>query len=43
MNLVAEFMEKRSTVIILIIVLALPLSIIVGALRDFHWGYLRVA
>ena len=40
MKLVAEFMEKRSTAIILIIVLALPLSIIVGALRDFHWGYL---
>lgn len=43
MNVVAEFMEKRSTVIILVIVLALPLSIIVGALWDFHWGYLRVA
>ena len=43
MKLVAEFMEKRSTVIILVIVLALPLSIIVGALQDFPWGYLRVA
>ncbi len=33
-------MENRSTATIFLILAALPLSTLVGAICDFHWGYL---
>lgn len=36
----SKLMENRSTATIFLILATLPLSIIVGAIHDFHWGYL---
>jgi len=33
-------MENHSTATIFVILAALPLSVLVGAVHDFHWGYL---
>jgi predicted small integral membrane protein len=40
MKSIGKWMEERSTTIILVMVGALPFAIVVGVLRDFHWGYL---
>ncbi len=40
MNTINRWMEKRLTAVVWVMAAALPLAILVGVLRDFHWGYL---